>query len=245
MERLATGQQAAARTEVIWAVLRAELARVGRPVAAVDVGGGSGGFAVPLALDGHRVTVVDTSPDALAALTRRAEDAGVADRVRAIQLDADDLSDVVPRESADLVLCHSVLEVVDDPERVVSSLVSCLRPGGAASVVVANRVAAVLNRAVAGQFEAAGELRTNDAGGGGASDRLLRRFDVAGATRLLTRAGLAVEQVHGVRVVADLVPGAVAENDADALLAFELAVAAVSPYREIATQLHVLARRPG
>lgn len=244
MERLAAGQHAAARTEVIWAVLRAELARVGRPVTAVDAGGGSGGFAVPLARDGHRVTVIDTSPNALAALTRRAEEAGVADRVRAIQLDADDLSDVVPRESADLVLCHSVLEVVDDPVKVVSSLAGCLRPGGAASVVVANRVAAVLNRAVAGQFASANELRTTGEGGGGPSDRLLRRFDVVGATRLLTEAGLSVEQVHGVRVVADLVPGAVAENESEALLAFELAVAAVSPYRELATQLHLLARRP-
>ena len=47
----------------------------------VDVGGGTGGFAVPLAQAGHRVTVVDASPDALAALTRRAAEAGVADRV--------------------------------------------------------------------------------------------------------------------------------------------------------------------
>ncbi|MEV1147933.1 methyltransferase domain-containing protein, partial [Micromonospora sp. NPDC049799] len=65
------------RTAVIWSVLRAELDRRGdTPLTVLDVGGGTGGFAVPLAHAGHRVTVVDASPDALAALTRRAAEAG-------------------------------------------------------------------------------------------------------------------------------------------------------------------------
>ena len=70
-----------------------------------------------------------------------------------------------------------------------------------------------------------------------------RRFDAESATAVLTKAGLVVEQIHGVRVVADLVPGTVIERDQDALAAFELATAATSPYRDIASQLHLLARR--
>ena len=46
----------------------------------LDIGGGTGGFAVRVAELGHRVTVVDPSPDALAALDRRAAESGVADR---------------------------------------------------------------------------------------------------------------------------------------------------------------------
>lgn len=245
MERLAAGPHVAARTEAIWAVLRGELARAGRPVTAVDVGGGTGGFAVPLARDGHQVTVVDANPNSLAGLLRRAEEAGVASQVHAVQGDAGDLADLVPPQSADLVLCHSVLEIVDDAAKAVAAVRACLRPGGAASVVVANRAAAVLSRAVAGQFGSAAGLLADPDGSAGPSDRLLRRFDIAGASDLLTDAGLRVEQVHGVRVVADLVPGAVAEIEAAALLEFELAVAGVSPYRDIATQLHLLARKPG
>jgi hypothetical protein len=44
--------------------------------------------------------------------------------------------------------------------------------------------------------------------------------------------------------VADLVPGTVLERDHEALTAFELATAGQSPFRDIATQLHLLARRP-
>lgn len=258
MERLATGPHAAARTEVIWTVLRGEVARVARPLTALDVGGGSGGFAVPLAKDGHQVTVVDTSPNSLAALTRRACEAGVADRVRAVQGDADALADLVPASSVDLALCHSLLEVVDDPAEVLRALAGCLRPGGAVSVVVANRVAAVLARAVAGQFAAAAEL-LDDAGRrpgdpprdpdrprrpGGETDRQRRGFDIAEMSSLLGGAGLTVERIHGVRVVADLLPGVVAEVAADELVAFETRVSALPPYRDIATQLHLLARKP-
>jgi SAM-dependent methyltransferase len=239
---------------VIWAVLRGELAASsadssgaegGRSLSVVDVGGGTGGFSVPLAQAGHTVTVVDPSPDALAALLRRAADAGVADRVSALQGDADSLSELIPAGSADLVLCHAVLEVVDDPPAVADALARVLRPGGAASVLVANRAAAVLSRAIGGQFgHAASLLRgampasTSSAG----RDALRRRFDAHEAGALLEAAGLAVEQIHGVRVVADLVPGVLADADPEGLTAFELEASTLPPYRDIATQLHLLAR---
>ncbi|HEX2314327.1 MAG TPA: SAM-dependent methyltransferase, partial [Thermomonospora sp.] len=57
------------RTAVVWDALRRvvdELAGSSGGLDVVDAGGGTGGFAVPLARLGHRVTVVDASPDALA-----------------------------------------------------------------------------------------------------------------------------------------------------------------------------------
>jgi SAM-dependent methyltransferase len=245
--RSAAGPHAAPRTAAVWAVLRGELDRqAGRTLEVVDVGGGTGGFAVPLAEAGHRVTVVDASPDALAALTRRAADAGVPDRVAAVQGDGDRLAGLVPAGGADLVLCHSLLEVVDEPAEVVAGLAAALRPGGAASILVANLAAAVLARAAGGNLAAATALLSGggDASGARADGPGRRRYDLASAGALLSAAGLVVEQTHGVRVVADLVPGAIADGDPEGLLAFELAAAAVPPYRDIATQLHLFARRP-
>ncbi|MDQ1653202.1 MAG: hypothetical protein QOI35_2402 [Cryptosporangiaceae bacterium] len=238
----------APRTAVVWSVLRAELSRRAAegPLHVVDAGGGTGGFAVPLAEAGHRVTVVDASPDALAALSRRAAEKGVADRVEAVQGDADSLLDVAGPASADLVLCHSLLEVVDDPAAAVGSVAAILRPGGCASVLVANRAAAVISRALGGHFTAASAALADPDGRTGPNDTVLRRFDAASAEALLAKAGLAVEQIHGVRVVADLVPGALLDTEPgalDALLALELAAADQPPYRDLATQLHLLARR--
>ncbi|MEU5782164.1 methyltransferase domain-containing protein [Micromonospora lupini] len=233
------------RTAVLWSVLRAELDRRGdAELTVLDVGGGTGGFAVPLARAGHRVTVVDASPDALAALTRRAAEAGVADRIVAVQGDGDALAGLVEPAGVDLVLCHSVLEVVDDPTPVVAALATALRPGGAASVLVAGRAAAVLGRAMNGHLEVAAALAADPAGTAGPRDTLRRRYDAPGAAALLTAAGLTVEEIHGVRVLADLLPAAVADGQSASLVELELALAAQSPYRDLAAQLHLFARRP-
>ncbi|MDT4958962.1 MAG: hypothetical protein QOD31_2761, partial [Pseudonocardiales bacterium] len=79
----------------------------------LDCGGGSGSFAVPLAEAGAQVTVVDVSVDALATLRRRADEAGVAERVQPVQADVESLADAVPAGSFDLVLAHGILEAVD------------------------------------------------------------------------------------------------------------------------------------
>src|SRR3954454_16482582 len=55
--------------------------RLGAAPRVLDVGGGSGVWAVPLARAGCLVTVVDPSPNALATLHRRATEAGVQESV--------------------------------------------------------------------------------------------------------------------------------------------------------------------
>jgi S-adenosylmethionine-dependent methyltransferase len=233
-----------ARTAAVWNVLRRELARhPEKELAVLDVGGGTGGFAVPLAEAGHRVTVVDASPDALAALVRRAADAGVGEKIRAVQGDGDALAGLIEPGSVDLILCHAMLEVVDDPAGVVAAIYAALRPGGAVSILVAGRAAAVLSRALNGHLDVASALLHDPDGRTGQRDTLRRRYDADSAVALLSAAGLAVEDIHGVRVLADLLPSAVVEADPQGLLDLELAVASLPPFRDIAAQLHLFARR--
>lgn len=239
------------RPDAVHRVLDTELAaararRGGEPPRVLDVGGGSGVWAVPLAVAGCSVTVVDPSPDALATLHRRATEAGVPDRVTAVQGD----TDVLEREgSADLVLGHGLLEVVDDAPAALAALAAAAAPGAAVSVLVANRFAAVLHRAIAGRLVEARRLLDDEAGQlAGTRDPLLRRFDAAGLEELVLGAGLKVELLQGHGVVSDLVPGSVLDANpgaADALAELELAAATRPPLRDVAARLHVLARKPG
>jgi SAM-dependent methyltransferase len=228
----------------VWRALAAELARLGDVVDVLDAGGGTGGLAVPLAALGHRVSVVDPSPDALAALQRRAAEAGVAGRISARQADAGSLPDVVGADRFDLVCVHQVLEVVDDPEATLRAVVSVLRAGGAASVLVATRAGAALHRAVAGRFAEAASILADPDGRGGQGDPLARRFDDAGLTRLVRHVGLLPEAAQGIRAVTDLVPATLAEGAADELAVIEERAATLPAFRDVAGLLHLLARRP-
>ncbi|MGY1643338.1 class I SAM-dependent methyltransferase [Geodermatophilus sp. SYSU D00703] len=238
-----TADQLPARAVAVWAALDPVVA-AGTPLRVLDVGGGSGNFAVPLARLGHRVTVVDPSADALATLDRRAQTAGVGDRVHGVQGDGDLLHEVIPpgddgEGSYDLALCHSVLEVVDDPATTLREITRALRPGGTASVASANRAGAVLARAVGGHpVEALALVEGREP-----ARPARRRFTPDGLLALVEAAGLRPGTWRGVSVVADLLDVA-SGADPYAVRRLELALAGSSPYRDVAAGLHVLATRP-
>lgn len=238
------------RVEVIWAQLDQALAELsdatGRSsLDIVDVGGGSGVFAVPLAQLGHRVTVVDPSPNALATLQRRAAEAHAGERVTGLQGDAAGLLALVGEASADVVLCHGVLEVVDDPPAAAAGLAACLRAGGLCSVVAAQRHAAVIAKALAGHLADARRLLDDPDGRWGPSDPLPRRFDEDGLRALLADADLDVAEIHGVRVLTDLIAGSVVDDPSEvtALAELEAAIVGRRAFQPVASALHVLARR--
>ncbi|EON23391.1 methyltransferase type 11 [Nocardioides sp. CF8] len=237
----ASERRQSVRTGVVWAAVQALLGDTDAgPARIVDVGGGTGGFAVPLAQLGHRVEVIDPSPDALAALDRRAREAGVADQVTGQQGDLADLATLV--DEADLVLCHGVLDVVDDPAAALASIASVLRPGGHLSLLVAQRHAAVVARAMAGHFQAARDLLDDPTAGA----RGGHRFTAEELAPMLTAADLSTITVHGVRVFADLVPGSLLDLEpgaSAALVELEAAVSTRAEFLPLATQLHVLAQR--
>ncbi|MDQ3616519.1 MAG: methyltransferase domain-containing protein [Actinomycetota bacterium] len=232
-------RRTAARTAVVWDALQDILD--GTSASVVDIGGGTGGFAVRVAELGHRVTVVDPSPDALAALARRADESAVADLVTGQQGDMANLCDLVAEGSSDIVLCHGVLEIVDDPASALTTLRKVLRPGGTLSLLVSQRHAAVVARAMAGHFGQAMSLLDDSA-----SRAKARRFTAEEITTVLQDTGFDPKAVHAVRVFADLVPSSLVDiepGSAESLVELERAVADRPEYLPLATQLHVLATR--
>jgi S-adenosylmethionine-dependent methyltransferase len=226
-------------------VVAARASDTGRAVLdVVDVGGGTGGLAVPLATFGHNVTVVDPSPDALAAAQRRAAEGSAP--LSVVQGEAASVAELVGQGTADLVVCHNVLEYVDSPPDAMAGIAQVLRPSGVVSVLAANSVAAVLHHALAGRFAEARRLLADDAAGRAAAPELPRRFTLPELTALVEGAGLRPGEAHGLRIFGGLVPSALADGDAGGatgLIALERAAAGYPPLRDIAAQLHLLGHR--
>lgn len=237
------GRERTGRLALMSRLLGDALHSVSRPDAVpalLDCGGGSGTYAVPLAGLGADVTVVDISADALATLSRRAAEAGVAGLVHPIQGDVEALGDLVEPGRFDLVLAHGILESVDQVAPSFRAIAAAVRPGGVISILVGNPVASVVARALAGEpATALAELRELETPGA--------RVSPTAVEQLCSAAGLVLEARHGIGVFSDLVPGTAldAPGARDALDSLDTEAADRSPFADIASRVHLLLRRPG
>lgn len=236
------------RTEVMWQSVLDAVGLAGGDAAALDIldlGGGTGSDAVRLAQAGHTLTVVDPNPDALASLHRRSIEVGVEDTVAGIQGDTSDLASHVAAASIDLVLCHGVLEHVDDPDEAVAAVARVLRPGGWVSTVVASRHAAVFARALVGDFAAAEHLLATSVADWDLRVDGPRKFVAAEIDALLAVHRLRVIDRNAVRVFVDLVPSSFIDSEPGAragLYALEQHAKKLPEFAALAAGLQSIAR---
>ncbi|MFE7114395.1 class I SAM-dependent methyltransferase, partial [Streptomyces sp. NPDC057654] len=118
------------------------------PLRILDLAGGDGGDAVRLAARGHHVTIVDHAPAMLAAADERAVAGGVTELINCVEADATALPRDLADGQFDVVLCHNLLQYVEDVPGTLTSALAPLKPGGVISVMAINRHSAPLNIAV-------------------------------------------------------------------------------------------------
>jgi SAM-dependent methyltransferase len=110
----------------------------GTDAVVADIGSGAGEQAVAMAVRGARVYAVDREPVLLDAVRRRAEAAGVADRVRLVEADLDALPDALP-ERVHLTWAGHVVHHVGDQTAALRRLAATLLPAGVLAVAEGGR----------------------------------------------------------------------------------------------------------
>jgi S-adenosylmethionine-dependent methyltransferase len=239
-----------------WGRLRYEVVRetTARAVAGlpgrlriIDVGGGDGADSVPLAGEGHEVTVLDFAPELLDQAQEAARHRGVADRVRVVRADLDDLvaADASPG-TFDVVLCHNVLHYRADVPATVRFLAGLARPGGVLSVMAPNPAMDVLSAAVRRQ-DPTGALAVLDSPTVHSEtfDHPMRRLEAAHVEHALADAGCTVEHRFGIRCVMDLIADDERKSEPDfyeQLLELELLLCEREPYWRTARFWQLTAR---
>lgn len=111
------------------------LDRLPRGARVLDLGCGDGRNAIPLARAGHRVTAVDRSRFALAALRREAARAGWSpddEEPLGMEIVEADVSALCPLDDYDLVIAHGVLHLFPpmDRDALIERMKRHTRPGG-------------------------------------------------------------------------------------------------------------------
>ena len=236
------------RLDLTFANLREFLRPDKDSLRALDLGCGTGATAVRLARSGLQVTLLDSSPAMLDLAQRAAQEAGIAEKITVKLGDAARLADLFPAESFDVILCHNLLEYVDDPQAVLCGATRLMRNSSAIlSVLVRNRAGEVFKAAIqAGDLAQAennvsAEWVQESLYGGRA-----RLFTPDGLQAMLKTASLAIAVQRGVRVIADYLPPRISrDTEYPRILELERKLGRLPEFAAVARYTHCLARRSG
>lgn len=217
------------------------------PGRVVDVGGGAGHQAIPLAQEGYEVTIVDPSAEMLAAARQRlmAEPDDVQARVRLVKGTGETAGEAVGGEAFTAALCHGVVMYVDDPEPLVAGLCGLVAPGGVVSIVAKNAAALAMRPAHEGDWAAVLEAfdATHQANGLGMDTRA---DTVGGLSGMLARQGIEPVAWYGVRLFTEGWGRERPATDEDsAVFAAELEASQRDPYRQLSRLFHLVGRKQG
>jgi 2-polyprenyl-3-methyl-5-hydroxy-6-metoxy-1,4-benzoquinol methylase len=203
------------RLDLAFANLQEFLPQARHSLRALDIGGGTGALAVRLAGLGLHVTLLDSSVPMLDEAMRAAQEAGVTERITLQHGDASQVEELFGGAGFHVVLCHNVLEFVDDPWTVLRSAARTLRESsGIISVLVRNRQGEVLKAALVNGDLAAAERNVNaEWGDESLYGGKVRLFTAEGLKAMLAAASLAVTTERGVRVISDYLPSRISRED--------------------------------
>jgi S-adenosylmethionine-dependent methyltransferase len=218
------------------------------PLCALDLGCGTGANGLRLARLGFQVTLLDSSPAMLDIAKRAAQEAQIAEKIEAKHGDADQLVNLFQVGTFDVILCHNVLEFVENPGAVLHAAERALRNASAMlSVLVRNRAGEVLKSAIVGGDLTAADHNLTDEWGSEALYGGKVRLFTPGTTRaMLKEASLEVVAERGVRVLSDyLSPRVSLSAEYERIFALERKLGRRPDFAAVARYTHYLARRQG
>jgi len=229
------------RRAIFWHTLLTDLPYLhSHPLKILDAGGGMGQIALEFAQHQHEIVICDISTKMLA-LAKTAFDQEAPDtHVTFINAPIQDLQHHI-NTKFDLILCHAVLEWLEDPETVIQQLVELMPPDGLLSLMFYNKHAIVYRNLIRGNLR-----KVKSANYAGDKNSLTPQNPLYPDTVFtwLKRNQFDILSTTGLRVFYDnLSVQSRAKINFEDILAMELAHCQQPPYLYLGRYIHVLCRR--
>ncbi len=209
----------------------------------LDAGGGQGQFSLQLAQAGHKVVICDISAEMLKLAQEQVDQLGLADRVQLIHCALQDLSQYLPAglQQFDFVICHAVMEWMQEPQSLLPCLLSYLKPQGYLSLTFYNIHSLIYKNLLRTNFK---KIINKDYGGSRGSLTPINPLEPQQVLDWLADLQLQLLSHSGIRVFHDYIFNEEHRaREPQTLLQLELEFSQQEPYRSLGRYIHLLAKR--
>ncbi len=205
------------------------------PARILDLGGGNGLDSIPLVKLGYTAVLIDFSQEMITQGQKLAALEQVSDK---ITFQVGDAMQFVGQEGFDIILCHNLLQYVEDVTAVLQNIHQSLRPGGIFSLMITNPHTETLAYALRDyDLAAAQENLTKSTKYVETFDATIQRYTGDELKIMLQDCGFSLLEQYGVRAICDFMADNERKFDPDfyeQLEALELAVSNQYPYKLLA-----------
>ncbi|WP_420641635.1 class I SAM-dependent methyltransferase [Candidatus Leptofilum sp.] len=205
------------------------------PARILDLGGGNGLDSIPLVKLGYTAVLLDFSQEMIAQGQKLAAQEQVSDK---ISFQVGDAAQFMVQEKFDIILCHNLLQYVEDATAVLQKIHQTLRPGGIFSLMITNPHTETLAYALRDyDLAAAQENLTKSTKYVETFNATIQRYTDDALKTMLQECGFMLLEQYGIRCICDFIADNERKFDPDFyehLEQLELSVSDKYPYKLLA-----------
>ena len=217
------------------------------PLRILDAGGGNGMDSLALARMNHQVDIVDISQQMLNDARANAALAGVTDRVGTHAMDIHSIDRKFDENFFDIVLCHNVIQFIDDVDPLLESMFRVLKPGGFLSLITTNQFSLPYQAAfLDGDLDAAYQLLDQTTRHNSVFDINVYEYRPDDVIEWLEKLGLKIEKHYGIRCLYNYWGNNELKQESavyEKLKKLEMEFTDREPYKLCARQFQLIARK--
>jgi 2-polyprenyl-3-methyl-5-hydroxy-6-metoxy-1,4-benzoquinol methylase len=198
----------------------------------LDAAGGNGMNTEFLLRQGHTVTLLDSDPEMLQQAHQRLAELDLLKRCQLVEGALEGITELLPAEQFDLILCHHVLEYTDDVLYILKALQEVAAPAGELSLITLNPVSEVIRAAIFRRDPVLARSKLTDLSYDAKWFGQATLYPMEQITAWAERSGWLLQDFRAIRVLADYIPEEeltkVREQE---LIRLEKELAGLEPYR--------------